>query len=359
VETDNVVFQRGTAKYPVTNLGVDLRQPIFDLGRIYGIQLQSAARSVAEVEYIAAVHAAVFEAYDAYFAAVQSKARAKALRAEMDIVRRQIAAESTLVESGLSTDITGRTYSAELASLAADEAVEASRYADALSELSFISGMVITDVADVSAGRLGRGNDLSQAEAMARAEQSNPALLASGISVVATELGRRQALAADFAPVIEAFARFEDETREGSRFGGGSRTKDTNIGFSLTIPIFNASGEGYSSTLETVDLRDAALKYYADKRQLETEIASTIRRLEELSTAISQASRALSEISANVRDEEARVATGESIDLAVMSRKLAEVSARERLEFQQIEYLRAWGRLQYLTGEDLRGLAGQ
>ncbi|OYW54938.1 MAG: hypothetical protein B7Z31_11230, partial [Rhodobacterales bacterium 12-65-15] len=78
-----------------------------------------------------------------------------------------------------------------------------------------------------------------------------------------------------------------------------------------------------------------------------------------LTTAIGQSSRALSSISANVEDEQARVETGESVDLVVLSRRLAQVSARERLEFQQVEYLRAWGRLQYLTGEDLRELALQ
>ena len=106
-------------------------------------------------------------------------------------------------------------------------------------------------------------------------------------------------------------------------------------------------------------LRDAALRYYSDKRKLETEINSTIRRLEELSTAIGQSSRALGAITDNVEDEQARVDTGESVDLVVLSRKLAQVSARERLEFQQVEYLRAWGLLQYLTGEDLRELARQ
>ncbi len=359
VESDNDVFEEGRAKYPVTNLGVEVRQPIFDLSRIYGIQLQNTARSVAEVEYIAAVHAAAYETYDAYLVAAQSKSQGKSLGAKMQLVSRQISVESAMVSEGLSTDITGRTYAAELASLAADEAVEASRYSDALSKLSLLSGLVVTDVSDTSLGRLGRGSELSEAAAIAKAESGNPALLGSAISVVATELGRRQALAADFAPVINAFALYEDETRAGSRFGGGSQTVDTSVGVRLTIPIFNAEGEGYSSTLETVDLRDAALRYYGDKRKIETEIISTIRRLKELSTAISQSSRALSAITANVNDEQSRVDTGESVDLVVLSRKLAQVSARERLEFQQIEYLRAWGLLQYLTGEDLRELALQ
>lgn len=356
VQTDNEVFQRGQATYPVTNYGAELRQPIFDLGRIYNIQLRNAARSAAEVEYISAVQAALYEAFDAYVDAAQSKARIQSMRSQIRLVSQQAASEQALLDTGLTIDINGRTYSAQLASLAADEAVESSRYSEALSRLSYVSGTVVTDVETIKGGSQIRGaeRNTTPEAAFAAAEQSNPALLATAVNVTSTDLGRRQALATDFSPVLEAFARYEDETREGSRFGGGSQTKDTNVGFRLTIPIFNAQGRGYASSVETVDLRDAALEYYAIKRQLRTDITSTLKRMQDLSQAIGQTSRGVSEVSANVRSEQARVDAGESLDLAVLGRQLAEVSARERLDYLQLEYLRAWGKLQYLTGADLR-----
>jgi len=48
------------------------------------------------------------------------------------------------------------------------------------------------------------------------------------------------------------------------------------------------------------------------------------------------------------------VETGESTDIAVLNRQLALNSAQEALDFQQLEYLKAWGRFQYLTGASLR-----
>ena len=110
------------------------------------------------------------------------------------------------------------------------------------------------------------------AAGVAAAKVSNPALLAAAISVVEAELTRKQAIVSDFAPVLDAFARYEDETREGSRFGGGSQTRDTTYGVRLTVPIFNASGQGLQTTLRAVDLRSATLDYCATRRQLRAQV---------------------------------------------------------------------------------------
>ena len=355
VQTDNEVFAEGRASYPVTNFRVELIQPIFNLEKIFDIQAGNTARTVAEVEYIAAVQKATFDTFDAYVSAVQSKARIRSLRQRMSLIARQIANEDALSDIGLQTDTLRNSYASERASLASDEAIETARLTQSLSDLAFLTGTAVTDVSDVTipAGVLGAERRTSVAQGIAAAEENNPALLATAIGVVEAELGRKQALAADFSPVLDAFARYEDEEREGSRFGGGSRTVDTTYGVRLNIPIFNANGQGYQTTLREVDLRQSALEYYAIRRQLQSQIAATYGRMQELSTAIAQSSTAASRAAANVSIETQRLESGESIDVAVISRQLAQASARETLEFQRLEYLRAWGRYQYLTGAAL------
>lgn len=352
LETDNAVFEAGVAEYPVTTLSVELRQPIFDMSRIYGIQLKRTARSVAEVEYIGAVQTVMYETFDTYVTAVQSKKRMRSLRERGRLVGNQIASLSALTDTGISTESEGLSYQAELTSLSAQEAAEAARYASALSKLSLLSGTAIKDVEDIKApaGIQGSERRMTVAQATEAASQNNPALLAAAISVVEEELGRKQAIAADFFPVIDAFARVEEETREGSRFGGGSKTRDMTVGVRLSIPIFNARGQGYATSEHVVDLRDEALTYFNVKRQLATDISGTLERMKGLSQAIGQYSRSVSALGSNVRAEKAKVTSGESVDLAVLTRGIAEMEGREQLEFQQLEYLRAWGRLQYLTG---------
>lgn len=355
VQTDNEVFLQGRANYPVTNLRVELVQPIFNLSRIFNIQLQNTARTVAEVDYIAAVQRATFETFDAYISAAQSKAKVTSLRQRMSLIGQQISREGTLSDIGLGTDTLRNSYTAERASLASEEAVETARLAAALADLTFLTGSTVTDISPVAvpASILRSESSTTVAEGIAAAEANNPALLATAISVVETELRRKQAIASDFSPVLDAFASYEDETREGSRFGGGSQTIDTTYGVRLTIPIFNARGQGYQAALEAVDLRSAALEYFAIRRQLRSQVTATHQRMAELSTAISQSSSSASRAASNVSIERDRLESGESVDVAVVSRQLTQSSARETLEFQRLEYLRAWGRYQYLTGGSL------
>ncbi|MCF2872362.1 TolC family protein [Octadecabacter sp. G9-8] len=355
VQSDNAVFNEGTASYPVTSLRVELTQPIFNLSRIFNIQLQTTARTVAEVEYIAAVQQVTFDTFTAYVEAAQSRAKINSLRARSGLLGRQIASESTLVDLGLGTAALRNSYAAERASLASEEAVEQTRYSDALADLAYLTGSSVTNIANftVPSSILRSERTTSAAAGIAAAEENNPALLATAISVVEAELTRKEALASDFAPVLDAFASFEDETREGSRFGGGSQTVDTTVGVRLTIPIFNADGQGYQAALEAVDLRSSALEYFAIRRQLGSQISSTYDRMSDLSSAIAQSNSALSLSGRNVTLERNRVASGESAEIAVLNRLLTQNSARETLEFQQFEYLKAWGRYQFLTGSSL------
>lgn len=360
VETDNAVFALGTADYPVTNHALELRQPIFELSRLFGIRAKNTARTVAEARYIAAVQETAYDAFDAYVVAAQSKALMRELSRQASLLTLQASSEGALMEAGLAIESVLRTYRAERSSVASDEAIEAARYASALGDLSYLTGIAISDVQPlrVPTGIVGAERRITVAQAVSAAEQNNPALLATAISVVEKDLTRKQALAADFSPVVDAFARYEDEERAGSRFGGGSRTRETTVGVRLTIPIFNAQGRGYSALDTTVDVRDAALEYHATRRQLATDISSTMRRMSELSRATGEASRALRISRQNTQAERDRVDAGESIDIAVLSRSLSESKVRERLIYQEFEYLRAWGRLQYLTGAKLSSRQG-
>jgi hypothetical protein len=72
--------------------------------------------------------------------------------------------------------------------------------------------------------------------------------------------------------------------------------------------------------------------------------------LGQLSTAVAQSGAATRSANSALAEERRRVAAGESIDLAVASRELRSNTAREREIFQQVEYMRAWARFQYLTG---------
>ena len=356
IETDNVVFQEGQAQYPVTVLAARIEQPIFDLSRIFAITYASNARSQAEIDYVGTVRDVVYEVLDAYVTATQSKARSRALRERMRLLDRQVSSQNVLANTGLGQIGEPDALRSERASLASEEALEAARYSEALGQLSMLSGVVVRDVKNfkVPTGAIGTERRQNVEDLVERGLRENPKMMSAALSVVGSDIERKQAIAADFSPVLEAYATLEQETRDASRFGGGSKTQDQVVGVQLSIPLFNATGTGYATSTTSIKLRQNALEYYALERQLETDIRAAHARLGELSKAMSQASTAARQASSAVNSERRRVAAGESVDLAVSAREIRLAQVNERRAFYQAEYVRTWLKLQYLTGVDLR-----
>lgn len=357
IDSDNAVFQRGTAQYPVTNAGLELRQPLVDLSRFYAIRIAGVARSAAEVRYVGAVKRTAFEVFDLYLEAAQSTARIEELTRRQALLRRQEAARRQLETFGLG-DGSFRTAQLEAANTGVELSQERARLQRTLGQLSFRTGRAVGAVPRVALPSAIPGTErrISAAEAVERARRNNPQILAALISVAEGDMRVRQAIAADFAPVLDAFARLEREDREASRFGGGSLTQDQTIGVRLTVPLFNADGEGYRNLIARIDFRDAALQYFSASRQITAEVAATHERLAELSAAIAEARRALSAAQEQTTSEQALVDAGVSPEFVVASRAVRVSAAQEQLRFLELEYARAWALLSFLMGENLADL---
>lgn len=355
IETDNAVFQLGKAEYPSFDAQLELRQPIIDLGRIYGMRLASAMRSSAEVEYIGTVQRVMYETFDTYVRASQSQNRIRSLQRRQGLLNRQINAQVTRTNAGIAVDSEKNSLRIEAANIGVDLAQERLRYNTILSELAFLSGSRVDNVTALAtpANVFGTERRISKEQAIQTASENNLELLGSVIAVAEQDLQKRQAIAADFAPVLEGFARLQYEQRDASRFGGGSTTQDTIYGVRLVVPLFNADGRGYSNLIARVDFRDALLTYFATRRQISTDIISTHSRLSEISKSISESRRAVGAARALVSGERALVNAGRSEEFLVAALEVREVQAQERVKYYELEYLRAWARLEYLSGMNL------
>jgi len=355
IDSDNEVFQLGEAEYPVQSMQLRLEQPIFDLARIFGIQHAGNARSLSEVEYIRTVRDVSYEVLDTYLVASQARTRSQLLRRRMALMSRQIDSQDVLDETGLGDLVKSASLSSERSTLAAEEAMAAAEYAEALGTLARLTGQRIDEVPRITMprGLVGAERKMSADDAVALGLKENPLMMAAALTAVGAELERRTAIADDFSPVLMAYASMKQEDRADSRFGGGSLTEDTTMGISLTIPLFNAAGEGYAMLPATVQARAATLDYHARQRELETNIRATHQRMGELRKALSQSTRASSAAARAFRTEKLRFDNGQSAEIAVAARELRYAVTRERVAYYQVEYIRAWARLQYLAGADL------
>ncbi len=354
VESDNQVFQLGQADYPVDTDRIQLTQPVFDLSRIFGIRIANSARSLAEIEYVKAVKDVTAEVFDNYVVAVQSNQRAELLEARLALMDEQLNGLENRITFGESQSLDLTSMRSERGSLAAEIAFERTRYQEAVSALSALTGYVIEGgIAGGLPGIPAMGGGAGVEALVDAGLQENPAVMASALRVVMASQEKWQARFDDFAPVLNAYASLEREDRADSRFGGGSVTDDQVVGLQLTIPLFNANGRGLSSLTEGVDERIAALDYFAVRREVETSIRGAHERLGALGAAIAAAELAVEDARSALEREQVRVEVGQSMDYGVLSRRVRLNTAEERLAFYQAEYLRAWGELEYLTGGSL------
>lgn len=358
IESDNSVYEEGDTRYPVVDATATLKQPIYDMSRIFGIKYARNAQSVAEVEYIGQIRDVTYEVIDNYIIAGQASNRMRALRQRQTLYDRQITGRTGLEQAGLDDDIESASLRSERSSIGAELALESARYAEAVANLSLLTGTVVNDVTTVRfpKGVAGTERRISVAEAVRQGQENNPAIMSAALSVVGADLDRRRAKAAEYMPVLDAYATLEREDRADSRFGGGSLTQDTAIGVSLTVPIFNADGKGYPSREKASELRASTMGYYARRRSVESEIRTTHARMGDLSRAVAQSAASAKEARRALEGERNLQASGQSVDLAVAARELRFNKAQEQVSYYQAEYLRSWARLQYLMGAEMTNI---
>nr|WP_319514414.1 TolC family protein [uncultured Cohaesibacter sp.] len=355
LSSDNAVYQLGEAQYPVKTGSFTIEQPLWDLSRIYAIKYAHTTSRKSEVDYLAAIAEASHKVFGTYLMAVQSKLRMQSLQKRQHFINRQITGQAVLDTNGMGDEGSLAALRGNKADLHAEETLEAATFEQSITELARLSGTVVSDVQDIKfpKGFEGIEDGLDLEEAVADALSHNPRMLSSALQVTAAEQRYRQALASDFSPVVSSYLTFEDEERTASRFGGGSHTQDTTLGFKLSIPIFNASGAGYSNAVMVQDADSAAIDHHALARELETQLRATYARMRALTKSLRSLNQVVVQNGRAYRNERNKLTNGQSVDLAVAARELSLNKAIERRNYYQIEYLKSWGQLQYLLGKNL------
>lgn len=359
ISSDNAVFSLGKARFNTKDYSVNLVQPVFDLSRIYSIKISKTLVAASEVDYIATVKQAMFSTFDTYLAALQSIEKIASLKKRIHVLNKKTVRELDRSGAGLSSVASIEAVKIELADLdveLADEQVVLAKY---YADLSTLTGTRITHVAKLKvSGNLIYRPRITSAQAVDKALRNNPEILRKMISVAETDLRKQQAYSADFAPVLSLFSDFINEDREGSRFGGGSQNEDLTVGLRVRVPIFNAKGNGYESSIATIDFQDAKQQYLAQKRKISTDVIATYKRVNYLYEALVRARASRTAAQKLVRAERARVKAGRSHQILAMVVELRSLRALERLRFYKLEFMRARGRLEFLTGFNMAKQAG-
>ena len=354
IDSDNEVFREGNADFPVLNIQTELRQPIIDFPRLFGIRRADTGRSVARAAYLGVAQASVFNVVNTYVNALDYKHRLASVEERIRLLDRQITAELRLMETGRSTPAAAQLLEIEQGSAALERTEFAEDYAMALAELSRLVGRQVPDVADFALPdevweHAGRGPLDAYLTA---ALKDNPLVKQRRIESLERRQLYEESLLVDFAPTLEGFVRQEYEDRDASRFGGGSETLDHTIGLQLTVPIFNVRGDGYRSREQLSELRQAVIGEAQLRRELEGEIPSLLMRLNAQRQSMRNAEAAVAAAERLVASAEVGVRAGINPEFMVTMQQLQLERAREWADRTRYAFVRSWVRLAYLTGSD-------
>lgn len=353
IDTDNAVFQAGTAEFNAVSARGEIRQPIFDLGRLLQIDVADVAKTVAEQEYVGVAQASAFAAATVYLEALEAQTRIDVVERREALVDDQIAAEERLIASGISTDTGRKLLQVEKGALNVERLEYDEDLSLSLAELGRLIGQPVTKVApvDLPTDLLESAGALPWEEYANAAYRANAELRRLRLATLESRQSYYAQFAEDFAPRVEAFGRVEYEDREASRFGGGSETRDFIIGVEATVPIFNATGEGYRNFESESQLRQAVLAEARQRRAIESETRALVTRLDAQRSNIRQADKAVMAAAGVLQDAERSLEFGLSSDILILRQKAQQLQAEGWAARSRLAFLRSWVRLSFITGD--------
>ncbi len=125
-------------------------------------------------------------------------------------------------------------------------------------------------------------------------------------------------------------------------------------GGTLTFPLFNSTGTGYTSTENKSRYRLSVLSERELQQEIEGEVLTHLQRIPVLKKAAKDAQRAINIAEQVVISEEKLLASGRSTNFMVTIKKIQLSRHKEKLNTNRYGLLRSLMRISYLKGDNLR-----
>lgn len=350
LESENTIFDLGTARYNTFDGLVNVTQPIIDFERIYNVRSERTARDRAAAEFAASRQRLVIRVVQRYLEALAARKRVELLSAAVDAARAETRRAAVAAQDALATESELRSVEAQ-ALLAEGELVAArTAYQNALEAIGEITGATPTALARVAQEVLVVQPDPADPEAWVdRALQGNADLRVQNLTVIAAERERDE-LFAKHLPRVELIGTYDYLDREGSQFGGGSQGDDAVLMLRVRIPIFNADGEGYEHRQAAVQQRIEQHNLDRDRRLVTREVRNFHRLTAAAPQRVNALTRALAARKSALLDTRALQEAGLATSVDVLEAQRDMLRSERDLFDAQMRYLLDYFSLLSLTG---------
>ncbi len=337
-----VVFgpSEGSADTTTRSYGLSLRQSLYDHSNYTRLSAAKARAAQAEADYKAAADNLLVRVADAYFNVLTAIETLASSRAEERSVKRQLDQAEKRLEVGLApiTDVheaRARFDAARANAIAAANALDDSR--EALAE---ITGQSLDNLKGLAPDYKPENTDTQGiAVWVNKAMEANPSLLARRLAVTAAEKDIETARSGHLPNLALTASRGDNATwgsnsSNGFNFPAASASDGTQVGVTLTVPIFSGFAT-QSRVRQALHSRDAVAEQLEQARRSVTrQTRGAYRAL--VAGAAEVEARRLSVVSAQAAYEASEAG------LEVGTRTIVDVLITQQSLFQaQREYARA------------------
>lgn len=277
VRTDNTVFGQGEAKFPTTNVLLNLRQPIFRYDRWQAFQQAKASVRQAESEFAAEQQDLIVRVAQLYLDVLAAHDALALANAELAAIRRNLDLVETRRASGLVGrmdlfDAEARLAVAEVQVVEAEDAVYDARQALAES-VGELPGEIQALGEDVPLQMPEPADEQAWVDA-ALANNYRLAAAVHAVEVASREVRERKG---GHWPTLDLVVGDSDRDTQGSLFGGGSQVQTQEIMLRFQLPLYSGgatrAGVRQAASLHLQTQAEARLL----SRQTERETRSAFR----------------------------------------------------------------------------------
>jgi len=237
VNQDNEAFQEGTSSYPTTTFSLAATQPLYDAVRFRALPLARAEEEVISLQ----AEAARMELTNLMVAAYLNVARAQLQIDQASAVlrvRTQFERDlGILVSAGRADAERQLRAQGDIFAARADQSDAEIDLVEALFELQRFIGPAVDGVAYRSGVGVANLSSFLGTFTPDRLNELNPGIQIARAELAVAESRLRRTRGA-YQPTANLTLEFEDQTTEGSLFGGGSQVQSTEIGIQLDWSIY-------------------------------------------------------------------------------------------------------------------------
>jgi len=359
VSADNTAYQQGTSTFPSLTASLRITQPIFDQGKWRAMDVAEAERALVQAQAIAARNDLTGALVDAYLKVATAQIRLQQARA-LVVARNQL-------ESLVALEVdAGRTDDDALSRVRADTFEAMAAQSDAEIELSdALFDLYRFTIRDVDGVVVPRGVPVIKAGSFSRTFNGRQVkVVAPAVQVALAEafVAKRELeqVRGTLSPTANLDLELSQERTEGSLFGGGSEVQSTELGVTVTVPIY-AGGSGKARVREyELRLKQAELR----ARQVADRVARRHGALmSALKTSAKRDAQVAKRLSTSVRTLErvrARRDAGRATEDEVLEARLRVASQRWDVQIARLRTLRLQAEIMALFGAiDIASLSKQ